>query len=234
MMDADVEVRCNAGDGEVSPDRVNSRNGYRRRSGIPGRGPSSWRSRSCGPGRTSRRSWSTAAGPSRRWPRSWRPVTCWASRPGGWRSSQPPRRGGPVQVAVSAIAAELDELVEGFRNRPLDAGPYTCLQGFVPTEPPDRVSVRRLAASFARSAKPFHGSATMQPCSYLLSKRYSYCREEPASVQLARPIPVLIGSAPTTGCLAASHLCKRGRMGKTASQPASQRARQDSNPRPAA
>src|SRR6202030_4683001 len=33
MMDADVEVACNAGDGEVTPDRVNSRNGYRRREG---------------------------------------------------------------------------------------------------------------------------------------------------------------------------------------------------------
>ena len=31
MMDADAEVACNAGYGEVSPDRVNSRNGYRRR-----------------------------------------------------------------------------------------------------------------------------------------------------------------------------------------------------------
>jgi Transposase, Mutator family len=31
MMDADVEVVCNAGYGEVTPDRVNSRNGYRRR-----------------------------------------------------------------------------------------------------------------------------------------------------------------------------------------------------------
>src|SRR5271165_6354629 len=31
MMDAVVEVRCGAGYGEVSPDRVNSRNGYRRR-----------------------------------------------------------------------------------------------------------------------------------------------------------------------------------------------------------
>ena len=31
MMDADVEVRCNAGYGEVTPDRVNSRNRYRRR-----------------------------------------------------------------------------------------------------------------------------------------------------------------------------------------------------------
>jgi hypothetical protein len=31
MMDADVEVRCNAGYGEVTPGRVNSRNGYRLR-----------------------------------------------------------------------------------------------------------------------------------------------------------------------------------------------------------
>ena len=31
MMDAEVEHLCGAGCGEVSPDRVNSRNGYRRR-----------------------------------------------------------------------------------------------------------------------------------------------------------------------------------------------------------
>src|SRR5260370_31137306 len=31
MMDADVEVACNAGYGEVTPERVNSRNGYRLR-----------------------------------------------------------------------------------------------------------------------------------------------------------------------------------------------------------
>ena len=31
MMDADVEVRCNAGYGEVTTGRVNSRNGHRRR-----------------------------------------------------------------------------------------------------------------------------------------------------------------------------------------------------------
>ena len=31
MMDADVEGRCGAGYGEVSPERMNSRNGYRRR-----------------------------------------------------------------------------------------------------------------------------------------------------------------------------------------------------------
>ena len=31
MMDAEVEVRCGAGYGEVTPDRVNCRNGYRAR-----------------------------------------------------------------------------------------------------------------------------------------------------------------------------------------------------------
>ena len=31
IMDADVEVACNAGYGEVTPERVNCRNGYRRR-----------------------------------------------------------------------------------------------------------------------------------------------------------------------------------------------------------
>src|ERR1700745_4533592 len=35
MMDADVEVRCNAGYGEMTPDRVNSATGYRRRGGGP-------------------------------------------------------------------------------------------------------------------------------------------------------------------------------------------------------
>jgi hypothetical protein len=40
MMDADVEVACNAGYGEVTPDRVNSRNGYRRREWDTRRGRS--------------------------------------------------------------------------------------------------------------------------------------------------------------------------------------------------
>jgi len=34
MMDAEVEVRCNAGYGEVTPERVNSRNGYRMRDWV--------------------------------------------------------------------------------------------------------------------------------------------------------------------------------------------------------
>ena len=38
MMAADVDVRCDAGYGEVNPDRVNSRNGYRRRT-QPQRSP---------------------------------------------------------------------------------------------------------------------------------------------------------------------------------------------------
>ena len=58
MMDADVEVRCSAGYGEVTPDRVNSRNGYRRREwDTRGSGRSSWRSSSCARDRTSRASW---------------------------------------------------------------------------------------------------------------------------------------------------------------------------------
>src|SRR3974390_2585659 len=115
--------------------------------GTPGRARSSWRSPSCGPARTSRRSWSTAAAPSGRWPRWWPRRTCWACRPGGGGSWPPPSAwAGPPQGGwpgrgekraaslgvvglsksqVSAMAAELDELVEGFRSRPLDAGPYT-------------------------------------------------------------------------------------------------------------
>ena len=68
MMDADVEVACNAGYGEITPDRVNSRNGYRRREWDTGPGRLSWPSRSCGTGRTSRRSWSIAAARSGHWP----------------------------------------------------------------------------------------------------------------------------------------------------------------------
>ena len=90
MMDADVEVACNAGYGEVTPDRVNSRNGYRRREWDTRAGTIELAIPKLRTGRTSRRSWSTAAAPSGRWPRSWRPATCWASRPGGWRSWPPP------------------------------------------------------------------------------------------------------------------------------------------------
>ena len=39
MMDVEVESLRGSGYGEVSQDRVNSRNGYRRREWTPGRGP---------------------------------------------------------------------------------------------------------------------------------------------------------------------------------------------------
>src|ERR1700761_5566505 len=67
MMDADVEVSCNAGYGEVTPDRVNSRNGYRRREQYPG--ASGLAIPELRQGRTSRGSWSTGGGPGGRWPR---------------------------------------------------------------------------------------------------------------------------------------------------------------------
>ena len=86
MMDADVEVACNAGYGEVSPDRVNSRNGYRRRDWDTRAGRSSWRSPSSVGGRTSRASWSTAVAPSgRTWTTPAR--TSWPSPPSSVRSA---------------------------------------------------------------------------------------------------------------------------------------------------
>ena len=91
MMDADVEVRCNAGYGEVTPERVNSRNGYRRRERDTRAGTielaiPKLRQGSYFPGflehrrRAERALASVVAATS----------TCWASRPGGWRSWPPP------------------------------------------------------------------------------------------------------------------------------------------------
>ena len=124
MMDADVEVRCGAGYGDVSPDRVNSRNGYRRREqyprgeragdpqaapgivlpGLPGAPAAGRAGAGLGGGHVV-----PAGGSTRR-------VEKLAASLGvtGLSKSQ-----------VSAMAAELDELVEGFRSRPLDRGPYT-------------------------------------------------------------------------------------------------------------
>jgi putative transposase len=44
---------------------------------------------------------------------------------GGWRSSPPLGVTGLSKSQVSLMATELDEMVEGFRSRRLDAGPYT-------------------------------------------------------------------------------------------------------------
>ena len=126
MMDADVEVRCNAGYGEVSPDRVNSRNGYRRRDWDTRAGTielaiPKLRQGSYFPGflehrRRAERALASVVATSYLLGVSTRRVEKLAASLGvvGLSKSQ-----------VSVMAAELDEMVVGFRNRPLDAGPYT-------------------------------------------------------------------------------------------------------------
>ena len=126
MMDADVEARCNAGYGEVTPDRVNSRNGYRRREwdtragtielAIPKLRTGSYFPSFLEHRRRAERALASVVATSYLLGVSTRRVEKLAASLGvvGLSKSQ-----------VSAMAAELDELVEGFRNRPLDAGPYT-------------------------------------------------------------------------------------------------------------
>jgi putative transposase len=126
MMDADVEVRCNAGYGEVTPDRVNCRNGYRRREwdtragtielAIPKLRAGSYFPWFLEHRRRAERALASVVATSYLLGVSTRRVEKLAASLGvtGLSKSQ-----------ASAMAAELDELVEGFRNRPLDGGPYT-------------------------------------------------------------------------------------------------------------
>ena len=71
MMDAEVEDLCGAGYGEVSPDRVNSRNGYRRRDWDTRAGTIEVAVPKLRPGHAITRSgcWSAGGAPSGRWPR---------------------------------------------------------------------------------------------------------------------------------------------------------------------
>ena len=129
MMDADVEVRCNAGYGEVTTDRVNSRNGYRRREwdtragtielAIPKLRTGSYFPSFLEHRRRAERALAWVVATSYLLGVSTRRVEKLAASLGvvGLSKSQ-----------VSAMAAELDELVDSFRNRPLDAGPYTFVQ----------------------------------------------------------------------------------------------------------
>src|SRR6201987_4641396 len=126
IMDADVEVRCNAGYGEVTPARVNSRNGYRRREwdtragtielDIPKLRTGSYFPSFLEHRRRAARALASVVATSYLLGVSTRRVEKLAASLGvtGLSKSQ-----------VSAMAAELDELVDGFRNRPLDRGPYT-------------------------------------------------------------------------------------------------------------
>jgi putative transposase len=128
MMDADVEVRCNAGYGEVTPDRVNSRNGYRRREwdtragtielAIPKLRQGSYYPEFLEHRRRAERALASVVATSYLLGVSTRRVEKLAASLGvtGLSKSQ-----------VSRMAAELDEMVAGFRARKLDAGPYTFL-----------------------------------------------------------------------------------------------------------
>jgi putative transposase len=125
VMDAEAEAACGAGYGEVSAQRVNSRNGYRRRDwdtragtvelAIPRLRHGSYFPSFLEHRRRAERALATVVATSYLLGVSTRRVEKLAASMGvtGLSKSQ-----------VSAMAAELDEIVEGFRNRRLDCGPY--------------------------------------------------------------------------------------------------------------
>jgi putative transposase len=126
MMDADVEVRCNAGYGEVTPERVNSRNGYRRREwdtragtvelAIPKLRQGTYYPEFLEHRRRAERALASVVATSYLLGVSTRRVEKLAASLGVTSLSK---------SQVSLMAAELDEMVEGFRSRPLGTGPYT-------------------------------------------------------------------------------------------------------------
>ena len=129
MMDAEVEAVCGAGYGEVSTERVNSRNGYRRRdwdtrAGTVELAIPKLRQGSYYPEwllerrRRAERALATVVATSYLLGVSTRRVEKLAESLGVTKLSK---------SQVSVMAAELDEMVASFRSRPLDAGPYTFL-----------------------------------------------------------------------------------------------------------
>jgi transposase-like protein len=126
LMDAEVEEVCGAAYGEVSPDRVNSRNGYRQREWDTRAGTielaiPKLRQGSYYPEwllerrRRAERALATVVATSYLLGVSTRRVEKLAESLGVTKLSK---------SQVSVMAAELDELVASFRSRPLDAGPY--------------------------------------------------------------------------------------------------------------
>ncbi|MGW0199412.1 IS256 family transposase [Nonomuraea sp. NPDC003201] len=127
MMDAEVEQRCGAGYGEVSEARVNSRNGYRRRewdtrAGTVELAIPKLRTGSYYPEwllerqRRAERALASVVATSYLLGVSTRRVERLAEQLGVTRLSK---------SQVSVMARELDQMVSEFRDRPLDAGPYT-------------------------------------------------------------------------------------------------------------
>jgi putative transposase len=125
MMDAEVETICGAGYGEVSPERVNSRNGYRARewdtrAGTVELAIPKLRHGSYFPGflehrRRAGRALVTVVATSYLLGVSTRRVEKLAESLGVTKLSK---------SQVSVMAAELDEMVAGFRGRRLDGAPY--------------------------------------------------------------------------------------------------------------
>ena len=126
MMDAEVDQLCGAAYGEVSPERVNSRNGYRRRewdtrTGTVELAIPKLRQGSYYPGwllerrRRAERALASVVATSYLLGVSTRRVEKLAESLGVTKLSK---------SQVSVMAAELDELVASFRSRPLDAWPY--------------------------------------------------------------------------------------------------------------
>jgi putative transposase len=129
MMDAEVEELCGAGYGEVSPDRVNSRNGYRRREWDTRAGTIEVAIPKLRQGtyypewllerrRRAERALATVVATSYLLGVSTRRVEKLAESLGVTKLSK---------SQVSVMAAELDEMVAGFRSRPLDTGPYAFM-----------------------------------------------------------------------------------------------------------
>jgi putative transposase len=126
LMDAEVEELCGAAYGEVSPDRVNSRNGYRPREWDTRAGTIELAIPKLRHGtyypewllerrRRAERALATVVATSYLLGVSTRRVEKLAESLGVTKLSK---------SQVSVMAAELDEMVAGFRSRPLDAGPY--------------------------------------------------------------------------------------------------------------
>ena len=128
MMDAEVAVRCGAEYGEVSAQRVNSRNGYRMRDwdtragtvelAIPRLRQGSYFPSFLEHRRRAEAALASVVATSYLLGVSTRRVEKLAASLGVTSLSK---------SQVSTMAAELDEMVRQFRNRKLDAGPYTFI-----------------------------------------------------------------------------------------------------------
>ena len=129
LMDTDASAACNAGFNEKSPDRTNTRNGYRSRAwdtraGTIDLAVPKLRQGSYFP------SWLLE--PRRRAEKALIAVVadCYLAGVSTRRVDKLVKTLGIEGISksqVSKMAKSLDEMVESFRNRPLDAGPYAYL-----------------------------------------------------------------------------------------------------------